>query len=124
MHKVINNDFEILNVNNYIDSNFEKTIPLVSIIMPCHNSAQTIKASIESVIKQTFKEWELLIVNDFSSDESKNIIENYSNKDKRIILINTDYQSGAAIARNLAIKKSSGRFISFLDSDDLWENQN
>jgi len=93
---------------------------LVSIITPSYNSEKLISQTIDSVINQTYKNWEMLIVDDLSTDNANVIIENYVQKDSRIKLIKLEKNSGAAVARNKAIKKASGRFIAFLDSDDLW----
>ncbi|QWV04245.1 glycosyltransferase [Pseudoalteromonas shioyasakiensis] len=94
--------------------------PLVSIIMPAYNSEKYISESIESVLKQTYHNWELLITDDRSQDSTRTIVESYLKKDARIkLFINTE-NSGAGAARNNSIKQANGRFIAFLDSDDLW----
>lgn len=94
---------------------------LVSIIMPVHNSAKTISESIDSVLAQTYGNWELLIVNDCSTDTSVSIIDTYLLKDSRIKLFHTDISFGKPFyPRNLALKNAMGRFIAFLDSDDVW----
>lgn len=94
---------------------------LVSIIMPAYNSADYIAESINSVINQLYKNWELLIVDDGSTDRTCQIVENYIEKDSRIILLhNKSVVHGAASARNCAIKMARGRYIAYLDSDDLW----
>lgn len=92
---------------------------LVSIIMPAYNSARYICDSIESVINQTYKDWELIIVDDGSTDDTSAIIKQYIDADKRISCY---YQANArqGIARNTGIAKSKGSLIAFLDSDDLW----
>lgn len=92
--------------------------PLVSIIMPAFNSQDFIKQSIQSVLNQTYTNWELLIVDDKSTDTTVEIIKEC--KDDRIKLMQLTRNSGAAIARNTGIKKARGSFIAFLDSDDLW----
>jgi len=92
----------------------------VSIVMPSYNSEQFLAISIDSVINQIFKEWELIIVDDMSSDNSNKIIEEYIKTDSRIKLIKLEKNSGPAIARNRAIKEAKGRYLAFLDSDDLW----
>lgn len=79
-----------------------------------------LEKTIESIKKQTYKNWELLIIDDCSIDKSKELIENYTLKDSRIKLIRLDKNSGAAVARNRGIEEASGRFIAFLDSDDSW----
>ncbi|WP_299052950.1 glycosyltransferase family 2 protein [uncultured Polaribacter sp.] len=93
---------------------------LVSIITPCFNSENFIAETIESVVNQTFKNWELIIVDDLSTDNSLQIINSYAKKDLRIKVHQLKNNSGTAIARNKAIELSKGNFIAFLDSDDLW----
>jgi len=90
---------------------------LVSICMPTYNTGKYIAAAIQSVVHQTYQNWELIIVNDGSTDDTKLIIETQF-KDDRIRLININ-NSGAAAARNLAYSASKGKYIKFLDSDDL-----
>ena len=94
---------------------------LVSIITPSYNSAKFIKQCIESVIAQTYTNWEMLIVDDYSADNSLQILKKYF--DKRIQLIELDENVGASESRNVAIRKAKGKYIAFLDSDDLWEPQ-
>ena len=91
---------------------------LVSVVMPAHNSEKYILLSIMSVLEQTHSNLELLIVDDNSTDDTVRIVE--SIKDKRITLFKNHVNMGAAFCRNLAIQKSKGVFIAFLDSDDLW----
>ena len=92
----------------------------VSIIMPNYNCEKFIKDTIESVINQTYSNWELLIVDDCSTDSSVEIINGYCQKDERIKLFINDVNKGAAASRNWAMREASGRWIAFLDSDDLW----
>lgn len=92
----------------------------VSIITPSHNSDNFIDKTIKSVLNQTYQNWEMIIVDDVSSDNSNIIIEEYMTKDSRIKLVKLEKNSGPAIARNRAIKEAQGRYIAFLDSDDLW----
>lgn len=94
--------------------------PLVSIITPSYNSTKFIPATIESVLAQTYQNWEMLIVDDCSKDESRKVIREYTEKDSRIKLIELTENSGAAVARNTAIKAAKGKYVAFLDSDDLW----
>lgn len=94
---------------------------LVSIITPAYNSEKFISETIESVIAQTYTNWEMIIVNDNSSDNTEKIIEKYSQLDSRIQVINLNVNSGAAVARNKALEFAKGRFIAFLDSDDRWK---
>jgi glycosyltransferase involved in cell wall biosynthesis len=93
---------------------------LVSIITPNYNSEKFIEQTLKSIIAQTYKNWELLIVDDCSTDTSVKIIKKYATNDNRINFFKLKENSGAAIARNKAIEKASGNFIAFLDSDDLW----
>ena len=92
---------------------------LVSIIMPLYNCEKYVKDAISSVISQTFTNWELIIVDDYSSDNSINIVN--SIKDKRIKLLQNKKNIGAALSRNKALKTANGRWIAFLDSDDVWD---
>ena len=94
---------------------------LVSIIMPNYNSGKYIGAAIESVLAQTYTDWQLLIVDDGSSDDSVRLIERYADNDNRIRLFSNQSNLGAAEARNLALKHAEGRWIAFLDSDDIWK---
>lgn len=94
---------------------------LVSIVTPMYNSEKYISETIISVLKQSYKNWEMLIVDDKSKDNSVNIVKDFSKRDERIVLIELDKNSGAAVARNVALDNAKGRFIAFLDSDDLWE---
>ena len=93
---------------------------LVSIIMPAYNSEKFIRDGIESVLSQSYKNWELLIVNDCSQDNTARIVNEYSVTDNRIKLFHNEKNSGPAITRNNAINRAKGRFIAFLDSDDIW----
>ena len=93
---------------------------LVSIIMPNYNSAQFIEESFVSILNQSYQNWELILVDDCSADDSIEIIESLTADDKRIILIKLAENSGPAIARNRGIKEAKGRYIAFLDSDDTW----
>ncbi|MDA3950379.1 MAG: glycosyltransferase family 2 protein [Spirochaeta sp.] len=94
--------------------------PLVSVIMPAHNVETTIEESVTSVIGQTLADWELLIVDDRSNDQTIEIITHLLSDDSRIRMFETSNEYGPAAARNLAISKAQGRFIAFLDSDDIW----
>jgi len=93
---------------------------IVSIITPSYNSEKYLKDCIVSVLNQTFKNWEMLIVDDASTDNSRTVIESYLKKDKRIKAFFLKKNIGPAMARNHAISKASGRYIAFLDSDDIW----
>lgn len=92
-----------------------------SIIMPCYNAQPYIGKSIDSVLGQTFSDWELIIVDDGSTDDSVRYIKDkYCSKDNRIHLICLHENQGPAVARNTAIEHAKGRFVAFLDSDDQW----
>ena len=92
---------------------------LVSIITPVYNSEKYISDTINSVLAQTYTNWEMLIADDCSSDNSAEIINRYT--DSRIKYIKLESNSGAAIARNKALEKAKGNYIAFLDSDDAWK---
>ena len=93
---------------------------LVSIVVPVYNAARFIDETIQTVLDQTYANWELLLVDDKSTDESVKIIKPYAAKDKRIKLFSNKQNSGAAISRNEGIDAAKGRYIAFLDADDLW----
>lgn len=95
-------------------------MPLVSIITPSWNVERLIGETIESVQAQTFADWELLIADDCSTDNTAAVVESYAAKDPRVHLIRQPRNGGPALARQAAIEKAQGRFIAFLDSDDLW----
>ena len=92
---------------------------LVSIITPSYNTAKYIGKTIESVQAQTYFDWEMLIVDDCSSDNTDEVVASFLS-DTRINYIKNDYNSGAAVSRNRALREAKGRWIAFLDSDDLW----
>lgn len=93
---------------------------LVSIITPNYNCGRFISQTIESVLAQTYTDWEMLIVDDCSTDGSYEIALEYASKDSRIKVFRNEQNSGAAISRNRAIEESKGEYLAFLDSDDLW----
>lgn len=93
--------------------------PLISVIMPCYNMASYISDSIQSVQRQTYPHWELLIVDDASTDETVNIIASYAQSDTRIRFA-TKKHSGIADTRNQCIQMAQGQFLTFLDADDIW----
>jgi teichuronic acid biosynthesis glycosyltransferase TuaG len=95
-------------------------MPLVSIITPSWNVERLIGETIESVQAQTLGDWELLIADDCSTDKTAAVVESYAAKDPRVHLIRQPRNGGPALARQAAIEKAQGRFIAFLDSDDLW----
>lgn len=91
---------------------------LVSIIMPTFNGSQHILKSIESVIEQSYRNWELLVIDDCSTDNTRDIVRSVD--DSRVKLLCNEMNSGAAISRNYGLREATGRWIAFLDSDDLW----
>ena len=93
---------------------------MVSIITPSRNTEKYIARTMDSVLAQTYGEWEMIIVDDLSTDNSPSIIETYAQKDSRIKLIRSEQKSGASGSRNRAIEASQGQYIAFLDADDLW----
>lgn len=90
-----------------------------SIIMPSYNTERYIADSIRSVMAQTYEDWELIIVDDCSTDMTDSVVEPFLT-DKRVRYIKNDKNSGAAVSRNKALREAKGRWIAFLDSDDLW----
>jgi teichuronic acid biosynthesis glycosyltransferase TuaG len=93
---------------------------LVAVIMPCHNGERTLRQAVESVLAQTFTDWELVIVDDGSTDGSASIIEQMAAAEPRIRLLRNTTPSGAAAARNRALRETYARYVAFLDSDDAW----
>lgn len=95
--------------------------PLVSIITASFNSAEFIGQTIDSILAQTFADWELLITDDCSTDDTVEIIRNYAARDRRIKWFRLETNSGAGAARNHSIREARGRYIAFCDSDDQWK---
>ena len=93
----------------------------VSIITPTYNCAKFIAQTIESVLAQSYTDWEMIISDDCSTDNTQEVIRPYLEADSRIKYISNEKNSGAAITRNNALKVAQGRWIAFLDSDDLWQ---
>ena len=94
--------------------------PLISIITPNYNAQKFVSETIQSVLNQTYQNWELIIVDDCSTDNSLQIINSFVVLDKRMSLLKLTKNSGPAVARNKAIEFSKGDYIAFLDSDDRW----
>lgn len=92
----------------------------VSIITPMYNAQRYIAKTIESVQEQTYSDWEMIIVDDCSTDNSADIVQAYAKEDERICYIRLDKNEGVAYARNIAIQRANGRYLAFLDSDDIW----
>lgn len=93
----------------------------VSIITPSWNSEKYIEKTIESVQKQTYMNWEMIVVDDCSSDRTVEIVEKISQKDPRVRIIRQEVNGGAAKARNRSLRESTGRYIAYLDADDIWK---
>ncbi|OXB01264.1 glycosyl transferase [Flavobacterium oncorhynchi] len=93
---------------------------LVSILMPTFNAEKFIKAAVESVQKQTYENWEMILVDDASTDKTVKIIADFIQKESRIKHYQLQTNSGNGFARNIALEKASGKYIAFLDADDLW----
>lgn len=93
---------------------------LVSIITPCYNCALFLPATIESVMAQSYGNWEMIVVDDCSSDNSADIVSQYAGKDPRIMLLINGTNSGAAVSRNRALQEAKGRWVAYLDADDIW----
>lgn len=96
-------------------------IPKVSIIIACYNSQTTIARTINSILCQSFNNWELVIVDDCSTDNSAEVIKSYAEKDSRIIYLKTDQNTcSPSSPRNIGIEYATGQYITFVDSDDIW----
>lgn len=98
----------------------QENAPLVSVIMPLYNSERHVREAIESVQAQTLGSWELCITDDCSTDSSAAIVTELSNSDPRIRLFRQERNQGAAVARNVSLENARGRFIAYLDADDVW----
>ena len=118
MHK-IDSSYCIMPQKAIFNKNWNFMSKLVSIIMPSFNTIQYISEAIQSVLKQTYTTFELIIVDDGSSDGSVETIKSFN--DKRIIFIALEVNHGPQYVRNLALSKAQGDYIAFLDSDDFWE---
>lgn len=96
---------------------------LVSIITPVYNAEEFIVQTIESVQAQTYSDWELLLIDDCSTDSSAELIKSFTDNDNRIRYVKLNKNSGAAVTRNTGLAMAKGRYIAFLDSDDIWKAQ-
>ena len=94
--------------------------PTVSVIIPTYNRAHLVGRAIQSVLEQTYKDFELIVIDDGSNDNTEYIIKEFQKKDKRIKYIAYKKNKGGSAARNAGIKSSKGEYIAFLDSDDEW----
>lgn len=95
--------------------------PLISVITPSYNAEEYIEKTIQSVLNQTFSDWEMIIVDDCSTDGTRDILKRYEEDNERIHAIFLKENQGAAVARNTALSKAKGRYVAFLDSDDAWK---
>lgn len=95
--------------------------PLVSIVTPSFNASEFIEETIQSVLNQTYQNWEMIIVDDISTDDTVKIIDKYCMIDDRIHLFVLNEKGGASLARNKAIREAKGKYIAFLDADDVWK---
>lgn len=93
---------------------------LISVIMPARNSERFIETAINSVINQTYTNWELLVINDNSSDHTADIVKQFVNTDSRVVLFENEQCFGVAMTRIKGIQNAKGQYIAFLDSDDQW----
>ena len=98
---------------------FEKTSPLVSIIMPCFNAESLIEKALESILKQSYENWELLIIDDGSTDDTAKIIKKFSSENSKIKFYSNTNNCGVAYSRNIGLYFASGDFITFHDADDI-----
>lgn len=96
--------------------------PLISVIMPAYNCSTIVGESIDSVLQQTFINWELIVVDDGSKDNTHEIISEYGKRDPRIKAYTNNSNQGVSATRNRAISLAEGKWLAFLDSDDLWVN--
>lgn len=95
-------------------------MPLVSVIMPAYNAMEFLESSVRSVLQQTFRDYELILVDDVSMDDTRDMIRKLASEDSRIRPLFLEENKGSAGARNMALQRASGRIIMFLDSDDIW----
>ena len=99
----------------------QKRINGVTIIMPAYNAEATINQAIQSVVKQSYAVWELIVIDDKSCDETSSIVQSFMTNDSRIKLITNQQNKGVSVARNIGVSLAQYQWIAFLDSDDYWE---
>lgn len=104
-----------IKASNYVDG-------LISVIIPSYNSSKYILKTVNSVLQQTYENFEIIIVDDCSKDNTREVIRELSEQDNRVRYIFQEKNGGAAVARNTGIENAKGRYIAFLDSDDIWES--
>ena len=96
-------------------------MPKISIITPAYNCEKYLEQSVDSVLSQTWQDWELLIIDDCSKDNTYALMQELAKKDERIRILQNPQNSGAAATRNNGVRQAAGEWIAFIDSDDLWE---
>lgn len=96
-------------------------MPKVSVIMPAYNAVSYLEESVQSLLNQSFKDWELLLVDDCSKDDTAKLAKKLASADSRIHFVQKEKNSGSADTRNTGIQLATGEYIAFLDADDLWE---
>ncbi len=106
-----------------LDEELKTVSGTISIIMPCYNAQDYIGDAIGSVIRQTWQQWELWVVDDGSKDHSREIVARFAANDARVKLVINEKNLGVSITRNNGIELASGEWIAFLDSDDVWEDE-
>lgn len=105
-----------------MDINKKTNQPLITVLIPLYNAQEYIEETIESVIKQTYQNWEIIIIDDCSTDNSRDIIKKYEIQNSRIKLIKSELNfGGPARPRNIGIENAKGEYIAFLDADDVWD---
>ena len=98
----------------------DKSFGLISIIMAAYNAEKTVEVAIQSVIRQTYENWELIVVNDCSKDGTLEIVSNLAKSDRRIRIINNPINCGASQTRHNGLMQVRGEWVAILDSDDMW----
>ena len=95
--------------------------PLVSVVIPAYNAEKLVGITLDSVINQTYKNLEIICVNDCSKDDTLSVLNDYAKKDNRIKVLTNEKNSGVATTRNNALKVATGEYIAFVDADDVWD---
>lgn len=95
----------------------------VSVITPAYNCEKFLKSTIQSVLNQTYQNWEMIIVDDGSTDNTYSLALEYAKQDERIKVLKNKENSGIGFTRNVAIENANGRYLAFLDADDLWSKE-
>ena len=127
MQVVSNNVYYKIDIEKRIEDYIKRykairVMALVSIITPAYNCRDTIKGTYDSVLSQTFKDWEWIIVDDCSKDDSFSFFKELAKNEPRIIVLQTPKNGNSSVARNIALEHAGGRYITFLDSDDLLDS--